>query len=227
MSNLPEGFVYLDQVDSSILQNMAYASENNFIGQKINGYVSNRAILTSKAAHALSLVQQDLLECGFSLVVYDAYRPQKAVNHFIAWSKNESHIEMKAHYYPHIDKKDLFDLGYLATKSAHSRGSTVDLSIIRVGDEKLLLNSQERCFEDGRAFTYLSDGTLDMHSHFDLFDEGSWHDSPLVSGEAAKNRNYLRTKMQAQGFNSYDKEWWHYELRDEPFPDRYFDFDNL
>ena len=206
---------------------MSYASENNFIGQTITGYVSNRAILTSKAAHALSLVQQDLLKDGFSLVVYDAYRPQKAVNHFIAWSKDASQIEMKAHYYPHINKKDLFDLGYLAEKSAHSRGSTVDLSIIRVGDEELLLNSQERRFEDGRAFTYLSDGTLDMHSHFDLFDEGSWHDSPLVSCEAVKNRGYLRAKMRAQGFNFYDKEWWHYELRDEPFPDTYFDFDNL
>jgi D-alanyl-D-alanine dipeptidase len=147
------------------------------------------------------------------------------VNHFIAWSTDAADVKMKAHYYPHIDKKNLFDLGYLAKKSSHSRGSTVDVSIIRVGGT-LLSELKERNFLDGRAFTYLADGTLDMHSHFDLFDESSWHDSALVGQEAAKNRNYLRAKMQAQGFNSYDKEWWHFELINEPFPNMYFDFDS-
>jgi D-alanyl-D-alanine dipeptidase len=224
MANLPEGFVYLDQVDSSILQNMAYATVNNFIGQKIDGYLSNRAIITASAAQALSLVQQDLLKDGFCIVVYDAYRPQKAVNHFISWSKDEADLAMKAHYYPHIDKKDLFDLGYIAKKSSHSRGSAVDISLIRAGED-LVIQPEERKFLDGRSFTYIGDGTLDMQSHFDLFDEGSWHDSPLVGQEASKNRNYLREKMQMRGFKPYDKEWWHYELSNEPFPDTYFDFD--
>lgn len=226
ISRLPEGFVYLSDIDSSILQDIRYASEQNFVGAKITGYHTKEAILTLEAATKLHLLQQELQEEGLSLVVYDAYRPCKAVAHFEQWAKDHSAQQMKELYYPRVDKEKIFDLGYIVEKSYHSSGSTIDLTIIEEGSqyhhEPLAL---ERTSNDGFTFTYLYDGTIDMGGHFDLFDLLSHHDSAMITAEQLKWRNFLRSKMQKYGFRAVQNEWWHYELIDEPFKGKYFDFD--
>lgn len=226
INRLPEGFTYLSDIDSSIIQNIQYATEQNFVGSKIAGYHSNKAILSIEAAIKLELLQQELQEDGLSLVIYDAYRPTKAVQHFTNWGKEHLNQKMKMLYYPRVNKEELFDLGYINYKSLHSSGSTIDLSIIEDRSsfhrEPLEL---ERRFADGFTFTYLYDGTIDMGSHFDLFDIASHHDSKIITETQLKWRNFLRHKMHKYGFRSVSNEWWHYELENEPFPNEYFDFD--
>ena len=223
--SIPEGFVYLDEQDKTIQASVRYFSTENFVGARVDGYKAARIVITKQAAQALSKVQKELLENGYSLVVYDAYRPQKAVNHFMRWSEDLNDQAMKAKYYPKIDKRNVFDRGYVAKKSGHTRGSTIDLSIIKV-DGKLkapifALRSVKGC----EALPFLDDGTVDMGSSWDLLDQASHHSSPKVADECATQRNYLRTKMEKQGFRAYEQEWWHYTLNNEPFPDTYFDFD--
>lgn len=221
---LPPGFVYLKDVDSTIQISMRYYSANNFTGQKVDGYNNPKLIITRQAAEGLKKVQQDLKKDGYCLVVYDAYRPQKAVDHFIRWGADLTEQKMKPYYYPCIDKKDSFDLGYIATKSGHTRGSTIDLTIIE--EEKQL---KEPSFQvrtiNGNNIPFLDDGTVDMGSSFDLFDEASHHDSSKMTPKYNDLRRYLCKKMEAHGFKSYHNEWWHYTLHDEPFPSTYFDFD--
>lgn len=226
MVTLPKGFEYLDRIDPTIMQNVIYYGQNNFIGKRINGYKSPRIILTKEAAVALNNVQQELQRDNFSLVLYDAYRPSKAVQHFVNWGENVTDQQMKESYYPYIDKNEIFKLGYLAKKSTHSRGSTVDLTIIELGKE-LISNPQmtKRTLTDGRIIPYFDDNTLDMYSSVDLMDLASAHDSKLIPSLYLQNRNYLRSKMQNHNFKEYSVEWWHYTLQDEPYPDQYFDFD--
>ncbi len=225
---LPEGFVYIKDIDPTIQESVRYASSENFVGAPIEGYVAPRTILTRAAAEALHKVQEELLNEGYCLVVYDAYRPQKAVDNFMRWSTDISEQSMKKRYYPRVNKADVFDLGYVAKKSGHSRGSTVDLSIIKI-DKKLKNNSEivvlSRQLNDGFSILCLDDNSVDMGSTFDLFDEASHHDTSLVGASYIKLRNYLRHKMEKYGFKAYSNEWWHYTLVDEPFPNTYFDFD--
>ncbi len=164
-SHLPEDFVYLEEVDLSIKQSIMYYTERNFVGKQVNGYKVCRAILTKQAALELQKLQQDIINDGYSLVVYDAYRPQKAVQHFIGWGKDDSDQRMKEFYYPRINKEDIFKLGYVATESAHSRGSTVDLTIIEC-DKKLNLEPiyTIRALKDGSSIPYFDDNTVDMGS---------------------------------------------------------------
>ncbi|MBM3886841.1 M15 family metallopeptidase, partial [Candidatus Dependentiae bacterium] len=208
-----------------IQTSIRYFSSENFVGSSIDGYKTSRIIMTKPTAEALSKVQKELLSEGYSLVVYDAYRPQKAVNHFVRWGNNEADIKMKAQYYPNVDKKAVFDLGYVATKSGHSRGSTVDLTIIRVGEKLKIPTFQLRSFETAQAIPFLDDGTVDMGSSFDLFDEASHHESTKIPEKYHTWRRYLRKKMEKYGFKIYQDEWWHYTLINEPFPATYFDFD--
>jgi D-alanyl-D-alanine dipeptidase len=226
INTLPEGFVYLHDMDSSIIQNIQYATAQNFVGTKITGYNNNTAIVTIEAALKLQLLQQELQEEGLSLVIYDAYRPTKAVQHFAEWSQDHSEQKMKQLYYPRVNKEDLFELGYINYQSFHSSGSALDLSIIEdqssFHTEPLEL---DRTFTDGFTFTYLYDGTVDMGSHFDLFDIASHHDSKIITNPQLAWRNFLRNKMHKHGFRSAQNEWWHYELIDEPFAGKYFDFD--
>ncbi|WP_375327033.1 M15 family metallopeptidase [Candidatus Tisiphia endosymbiont of Nemotelus uliginosus] len=225
-NNLPENFVYLDQIDPSIRQNMMYYSTHNFIGEQISGYKAARAILTIQAALALKNLQQDLKKDNYSLVIYDAYRPKKAVEHFVKWSKDVNDHKMKQFYYPYINKEEIFKLGYVAAQSAHSSGSTVDLTIIEI--DKILDTKPTmtmRPLTDGRAIPYFDDNTVNMYSSVDLMDSASAHDCTLIDEEGLKNRNYLRSKMQEHKFKEYHVEWWHYTLKDEPYPHRYFDFD--
>lgn len=225
-SSLPKNFVYLDQVDPTIMQDMMYYNSRNFIGQKINGYNSPRAIMTKETALALRDIQQEIKQDNYSLVVYDAYRPVKAVQHFVDWSKDINDQKMKEHYYPHLNKAEIFELGYVAARSSHSRGSTVDLTIIELGKTvNANQNSTLRVLKDGRLIPYCDDNTVDMYSSVDLMDRVSSHDSELIEEQYLQNRNYLRNKMRKYGFQEYSVEWWHYTLLNEPYHDQYFDFD--
>ena len=189
-------FTNLNQKSTSILFDMRYASAENFIGTPINGYTKPLCLLTNQSSVALLKIQKQLQKKGLRLRVFDCYRPQRAVNHFVRWAKDLNDTKMKKVYYPHVDKKILFKEGYIAAKSGHSRGSTIDLSI------------------DG----------LDMGTPFDFFDPRSHTMSNAVTAKQHKNRMYLKSIMEENGFKNYAAEWWHYTLRDEPFKDKYFDF---
>ena len=190
-----QNFTDLQAIDSSIIVDMRYFSNNNFIGTQIDGYQANRCLLTKNAALALKKVQDQLKTMALSLKVYDCYRPQRAVDHFVRWQKQINNYAMKAHYYPDLDKKQLFDLGYIAYKSGHSRGSTIDLTI------------------EG----------LDMGSPWDFFGPISHTHSPKITIAQKAHRLLLKTLMESHGFTNYHKEWWHFTLRNESFPTTFFD----
>ena len=200
--NLPEGFVYVDEVIPDIVYDIRYAGEHNFVGKPIDGYEVERAILSAKAAQALKNVQADLIQKDYMLKVYDAYRPQRAVNQFMEWARDENDTLMKSEFYPDIDKRNLFKLGYIATRSGHSRGSTLDLTLIHV----------ENC------------ENVDMGSPYDFFGEISHHRTTQITAQQKQNRELLRLTMRKHGFRSYSEEWWHYTYDAEPFRDTYFDF---
>jgi D-alanyl-D-alanine dipeptidase len=222
---LPSGFVYLSDIDPTILQDIRYAGPHNFIGRPIPGYEAAECVLTEKAARALAKVQAQLAPKNLSLLVWDCYRPTRATLEFIRWSKDPHDTKMKAEFYPRIDKTRIFELGYLSTRSAHSRGSTVDLGIAPLGatvprfDQAAKLAS---CI-GGKSQRY-ADGALDFGTGYDCMDEMSSTNHPGVSPEARKNRLMLRDLMVAAGFKPYHREWWHFELIDEPFPQQSFDF---
>ena len=222
---LPLDFVYLRNVDPTIRQDMRYAGSHNFIGRPVAGYKAAECILTRKAALALRTVQASLAQSKQSLVVWDCYRPTTAVADFLEWTKDLSDSRMKAEFYPQTDKAKLFALGYLATKSAHSRGSTVDLGIVEteavsppftVGQQLVACTRPK-----GERF---EDGSLDFGTGYDCLDVLAGAEGEKLAGVAAQNRQALRMLMMAAGFKPYSKEWWHFELVAEPFPDRRFDF---
>ena len=198
-----EGFVYIHEVAPDVVLDIRYFSEDNFMGTRVDGYRRPVTLISKEAARALIEVQKELNQQGLGLKIFDAYRPQKAVNHFVRWSNDPADILTKERYYPALPKDRLFDLGYIARKSGHTRGSTADLTIVR------LATGEE----------------LDMGSPWDFFGEISHHDSPLVDDKAAANRNLLRKVMIDHGFKPITTEWWHYTLENEPFPETYFDFD--
>ncbi len=199
---LPEGFVYLDDVIPGIRLEMRYYTDNNFTGRRVDGYLKPVCIISKPAALALKNVQNDLLAFGLELKIFDAYRPQAAVDNFIRWAADTGDTKMKKEYYPDVDKTNLFRDGYIASRSGHTRGSTVDLTIIQSGSGK----------------------ELDMGGPFDFFGPISWPDSSMVPAVMRANRLLLRTLMIRYGFNPYEKEWWHFTLANEPFPKTYFNF---
>ena len=182
-----------------------YHSSYNFVGKPIEGYVQPKCLLTEPAADALAAVQKQAQQRGMTLKIFDCYRPQRAVDHFVAWAEDLEDTGMKSVFYPSVNKADLFDKGYIAAKSGHSRGSTVDLTLVAL---------------DGTSGDI---GELDMGTPFDFFDPLSHTDSPEVGDTVRKNRLLLKTLMTAQGFENLPEEWWHYTLADEPYPDTYFD----
>ena len=200
-NNLEAGFVYLNDIDDSIVVNLKYYSSENFTGQFVEGYHSNNAILTKESALALSNAQDDFNKLGYSLILYDAYRPQRAVDFFIQWSKNLNDTINKRIYYPNIKKSELFELGYIAYKSGHSRGSTVDVSLIEISTNKVL--------DMGTIFDYFG---IESHTFFDD-----------ISEKQKSNRLILYEIMSNNGFKNYSKEWWHFTLKNEPYQ-KYFDF---
>ena len=199
---LPEGFVYLDEAVPDAVIDLRYATENNFLGVRVDGYVSDRAVISIPAAQALAEVQTDFKRFGLGIKVFDAYRPQTAVNHFVRWAQDINDTKNKAQYYPDVDKADLFKLDYIAERSGHSRASTVDLTLVSSSD------GQE----------------LDMGSGFDFFGVESWPEHPDLSAQQRANRMLLQQVMTRHGFKPYPKEWWHFTLINEPYPDTYFDF---
>jgi len=199
---LPKGFVHLNMIDASIQSDLRYITSNNFIGKPIDGYLKNTVITTTPTAKALKKVQQKLTKFGLSLLIFDAYRPQQAVNHFVRWAKVLNDTLMKQQYYPNLPKRHLFKLGYIASKSGHTRGSTVDLTIIdtKTGKE------------------------LDMGSPYDFFGISSHPTYQKINKTQRSNRLLLRRLMIENGFRPYKNEWWHFTLNGEPFPKTYFDF---
>jgi len=223
---LPEGFVEVNQTIPSIVFDIRYAGPHNFVGERIDGYKVSKCILTRKAADALARVQKDLKEFSLSLKIYDCYRPQRAVNHFVRWAKDTGDTKMKNEFYPTVDKKNLFRDGYIAAKSGHSRGSTVDLTIVPLpvpAEEKYLPGQNLRqCYLP--APQRFGDNGVDMGTGYDCFDELAHPANSRVGLQQRMNRLLLKSLMEKHGFAWYDKEWWHFTLKGEPFPDTYFDF---
>jgi len=198
-------FVDASEAVPGLVVEMRYAGEHNFVGTRIDGYQRRLCLLTKPAATALAAVQRDLAEQGLGLKVFDCYRPTRAVAHFVHWAQNLADQRGKDEFYPDVDKRDLFREGYIAERSSHSRGSTVDLTLVRLAD--------------GAPAT-----ELDMGTCFDRFSPRSWPSDTNVDTGAQANRTLLAAAMERRGFKPYDKEWWHFTLADEPFPDTYFDF---
>jgi len=201
-SQLPEEFVYVSDVIPDLNVELRYYSTHNFVGDTIDGYKANKLIVTKQTAKALKQVQEELEHRNLCLKVYDGYRPQRAVNHFMRWARDLNDTINKQEFYPTVEKRYLFQDGYIASQSGHSRGSTLDLTII-----------------DGNTYK-----ALDMGSPYDFFGESSWVEYEDITENQKQNRQLLQTVMLKHGFRNYPQEWWHFTLIGEPFPDTYFDF---
>lgn len=201
-AQLPEGFVYVEEKIPSIKVELRYFSDNNFVGAKIDGYQREVAILSEAATMALQNAQTEFESYGLSIKIFDSYRPQQAVNHFIRWARDLNDTINKSRFYPNVEKRFLFKEEYIATRSGHSRGSTLDITLVDI-------NSCEE---------------LDMGSPYDFFGEESWVSHSEITVQQRANRMLLQSIMAKHGFRNYAKEWWHFTLRGEPFPETYFDF---
>lgn len=228
-SALPKGLVYLRDIDPTIVQDIRYAGSHNFVGRPIAGYLAAECILSEPAARALEAVQRMLAEKKLSLIVWDCYRPKRAVADFLQWSKDPTHSEMKTEFYPRTGKEKLFALGYLAKRSAHSRGSTVDLGIVPAGSSVAPppdpTQSPKACTSPkGERF---DDGTIDFGTGYDCLDTLAHPSNAAAGGMALRNRRMLSSCMERAGFRPYAREWWHFELINEPFHRDGFDFEVL
>lgn len=238
---LPDGFVRLSETAPEIALEIRYTTSYNFVGEPIDSYLAPECILVEEAARALKAVARDLEAQGLGLKVYDCYRPQSAVRHFVMWANTPDALEMKRAFYPEEPKGQLFSRGYIATRSGHSRGGTVDLTLVRLPVEETIRREYPspdgplplpRCDRpltgptgpDIEGGGRLHEGDLDMGTAYDCLSTASATDSPEVSAEARRNRDRLRAAMSRHGFRNYSKEWWHFTLRDEPHPRTHFDF---
>ena len=195
-------FVLLADYVPGVIQEIRYYSSYNFIGERIDGYEEPCAIITKEAARALKSVSNEMNIMGYRLKVFDAYRPAGAVRHFVLWGIEDTDVRMKPYFYPDLQKQELFAKGYIARMSGHSRGSTIDLTLLDMKTGK----------------------ELDMGSPFDFFGEISHADYRGITDEQYANRKMLSEVMVRNGFEPIDCEWWHFTLKDEPFPDTYFEF---
>lgn len=202
---LPEGFTYLKKENPTLILDLRYATSENFTGKIVTGYTSEKAIGTKALSIALRKVQALLRSKGLGLKVFDAYRPQSAVDAFISWAASASDTLKKREYYPNLKKEELFELGYIAEKSGHTRGSTIDVTLVYLKGRR-----------KGKE--------IDMGGKWDYFGEASHFNYQKISPEQMENRKLLRDLMIEGGFNPYEKEWWHFSLKNEPFPTTYFDF---
>ncbi|AXL87517.1 D-alanyl-D-alanine dipeptidase [Streptomyces sp. CB09001] len=222
----PEDFVALRAVDPTIIEEMRYVTAHNFVGERIDGYRQPLCILTRPAAEALHLAQTRLLRQGYSLKVYDCYRPQRAVDHFVRWAEDLDDQDMKAEFYPDVDKTRLFADGYIAEKSGHSRGSTMDLTLVR------LPAKPTRPYHPGQPLVScfapkderFPDNSVDMGTGYDCFDTRSHTLDPRVQGAQRANRLLLKDTLEDLGLVNLPEEWWHFTYQPEPYPDTYFDF---
>ena len=222
----PPDFVDAKETMPTLALDIRYYTPHNFVGARVDGYQAPKCLLTKKAALALVAVQKELLPFNLSLKIYDGYRPQRAVNHFIRWAKDLNDAKTKTEFYPTVDKRNLFKDGYIAEKSSHSRGSTVDLTIVPVPmpSQPEYVPGQKLCECFLPAEKRFADNGLDMGTGFDCFHELSHTLNPKVGPAQRAHRLLLRSLMERHGFVNYDQEWWHYTLKNEPFPETYFDF---
>jgi D-alanyl-D-alanine dipeptidase len=198
MSTLPDMFCYLNTIPFDI----RYATSNNFLGRPLSGYKANKCIITTPVAKALTAAQTKAEELGLSLMIFEAYRPLKALEDIMQWVFTDDH-SAQHRFYPNLNKQQLFDSGYIALRSTHTRGAAVDVTLVdrTTGKE------------------------LDMGTEFDFFGIESHTAAASISSVARDNRQQLLSVMESSGFVNYEKEWWHFTLRNEPFPETYFDFD--
>jgi D-alanyl-D-alanine dipeptidase len=221
-SDLPAPFVYLFEIDPRIEQDMRYASENNFLGRAVDGYAAPQCILTRETALSLKKVEDALLKKNYSLKVYDCYRPARSVRDFVRWSRREGDEKMKQQYYPDYDKSELFARGFIASHSAHSRGNTVDLTIVPAGSAVPKFDASQppvRC--DAAAEQRAPDNSLDFGTGFDCFSTKSHTASERIPQAAQDNRQMLVDAMAAEGFRSYPREWWHFQKRGAAMDEEY------
>lgn len=200
--NLPEGFFYLSEALPDVKFDVRYATTHNFTGSIVDGYRSDMICATVQACEALKKAASALKNKGYGLLIFDAYRPKRAVDFFLSWAESPENSKTKQEFYPDIQKKDLHRLGYIAKSSSHSRGSAIDLTLYNLSTGK----------------------QLDMGSDFDFFGAISNHGTSLITDSQTENRNILKNAMNDAGFKELKTEWWHYRLIKEPFPDKYFDF---
>jgi len=197
-----EGFVFVDELVAGIRWDAKYATWDNFTGRPVEGYLANRIVGTRALCEGLERVRDEAAAHGLGLLLWDGYRPQRAVDSFLRWSRQPEDGRTKPRHYPNIDRSEMFELGYVAARSGHSRGSTVDATLYELASGELVA----------------------MGGDHDLMDPVSHHDAEGIPEQVARNRRLLRSIMEGCGFSAYPCEWWHYTLRDEPHPDRYFDF---
>jgi D-alanyl-D-alanine dipeptidase len=195
-------FVFIDEFVPGVRWDAKYATWNNFTGKPVDGYHANRIVGTRALCAALDRAQQEAASCGFGLLLWDGYRPQRAVDCFLRWSQQPDDGRTKTRHYPHIDRPEVFERGYVAAKSGHSRGGTVDLTVYHLATGEL----------------------VPMGGDHDLMDPVSHHGARGITAVETRNRQYLRCVMEDSGFDPYDREWWHYTLKCEPYPHTYFDF---
>jgi D-alanyl-D-alanine dipeptidase len=198
----PADFVDAAAVVPGLIAEIRYAGAHNFTGRPVDGYQAPRCLLTREAAAALANVARDLAPRGLVIKVFDCYRPTRAVANFVRWARDLNDTAAKAEFYPDVDKRALFRDGYIASHSGHSRGSTIDMTLVRAADGS----------------------ELDMGTHFDFFSPSSWTAAPTISAAQHANRMLLVAAMRRRGFRNYEKEWWHFTLTPEPYPDIYFNF---
>ena len=225
-SKIPDGFIDITKVIPPAVLDIRYFGPHNFIGEKVDGYNAPKCYLTKESAEALKKVQEELKDFSLSVKIYDCYRPQRAVNHFVRWAKELDNTKTKKEFYPTVDKRNLFKDSYIAEKSGHSRGSTIDLTIVPVPvpEEERYVPGQPlfECYlPAGKRF---KDNGIDMGTGFDCFHELSHPVNKKVGLQQRMSRMLLKTLMEKHSFKNYDQEWWHFTLKNEPFPDTYFDF---
>jgi D-alanyl-D-alanine dipeptidase len=199
---MKDDFAYVDDLVPGIRWDAKYATWDNFTGKPVDGYSANRIVGTMALCQALENARQRAEALGFGLLLWDGYRPQRAVDRFLHWAEEPEDGQRKWRHYPNITRADMFAQGYVAARSGHSRGSTVDLTLFHLATGEL----------------------CPMGGDHDLMDAVSHHGAPGVTSVEARNRHHLRSIMEVSGFSSYEAEWWHYSLRDEPYPNTYFDF---
>lgn len=207
-NDILSNFVEVKDVIPNVILDIRYYSSFNFVGKRIDGYNKPIALLSKEATNALSKANDKANSLGYQLKIYDCYRPQMAVDHFVRWSKDIDDVSMKEYFYPDYDKEELFDLGFIAKKSSHTRGSTIDLTLFDVS----------------------SNEDVDMGGSFDYFSKISWSENTIdINSSQINNRRILRNIMIESGFEPFKEEWWHFTLSNEPYPDTYFNFsvDNI
>ncbi len=225
-SQIPEGFVNIKDIIPDVILDLRYTNNHNFLGVSVDGYKADKCFMTKEAAEALLKVQEELKKFSLSIKIYDAYRPQRAVDHFVRWAKDLNDTLTKKEFYPTVNKDRLFIDGYIAEKSGHSRGSTVDLTIVSIplpSQPEFDIENQCECYES--AEKRFKDNSIDMGTGFDCFHPLSHTENKELTAQQRTNRMLLRTLMEKHGFKNLAEEWWHFTLINEPFPNTYFDFE--